>query len=253
MNQQNAVTSPLQAAIQWSLDSLNSQSWVKNISDTSSHTHYPIKLLRYWFMYHFIKAQQQRLGRALRVCEIGVDRGQMRRYMQDAGFSDIECWEAVDYKLQPELSESGYTKQIQANVDVPEFQLVEQYDVIIVLHLLEHLFEPEKLVAKLEPALVSGGILIGGFPTVPHLMLASREQKIRQTAASFGHVSAFSPQRVKSMAESCGLKLDFLSGSYFLRKRNFALENYPFWVRLNLLWGVIAPSLSGEIYWQIRK
>jgi 2-polyprenyl-3-methyl-5-hydroxy-6-metoxy-1,4-benzoquinol methylase len=252
MNQQNAVTSPLQAAMQWSLTSFDEQSWVKNISDATSRTHYPIKLLRYWFMYHFIKAQHQRLGRPLRVCEIGVDRGQMRRYMQDAGFTDIECWEAVDYKLQPELAESGYTKQIQANVDMPEFQLAEQYDVIIVLHLLEHLFEPEQLVAKLAPALVSDGILIGGFPTVPQIIRASREQKLRQTAAVFGHVSSFSPQRVKSMAQSCGLKLDFLSGSYFLRKRNFALENYPFWVRLNLLWGALFPAFSGEIYWCMR-
>jgi SAM-dependent methyltransferase len=247
------ATTPLQAAIQWSLASFDEQSWVKKISDTTSSTHYPIKLLRYWFMYHFIKSQQQRLGRALRVCEIGVDRGQMRRYIQDAGFTDIECWEAVDYKLQPELAESGYTKQIQANVDVPEFKLAEQYDVIIVLHLLEHLFEPEQLVAKLAPALVSDGILIGGFPTVPHFIRASREKKIRQTAANFGHVSTFSPQRVKSMAQNCGLSLDFLSGSYFLRKRNFALENYSFWVRLNLLWGALFPALSGEIYWQIRK
>ncbi len=253
MKEQIAVTTPLQAAIQWSLASFDEQSWVKKISDSTSSTHYPIKLLRYWFMYHLIKSQQQRLGRPIRVCEIGVDRGQMRRYMQDAGFTDIECWEAVDYKLQAELSESGYTKQIQANVDVPEFQLAEKYDVIIVLHLLEHLFEPEKLVAKLAPALMSDGVLIGGFPAVPQIIQAYRQEKIRKTAADFGHVSTFSPQRVKSMAEICGLNLDFLSGTYMLRKRNFALENYPFWVRLNLLWGALFPSLSGEIYWCMRQ
>lgn len=252
MNQQNAVTPPLQAAMQWSLASLQAQSWVKNISDATSRTHYPIKLLRYWFMYHFIKAQQQRLGRPLRVCEIGVDRGQMRRYMQDAGFTDIECWEAVDYKLQPELSESGYTRQIQANVDMPEFQLAEHYDVIIVLHLLEHLFEPEQLVLKLSSALEADGILIGGFPAVPQLIQAYRQKKIRLTAANFGHVSTFSPQRVKNMAHQCRLSLDFLSGTYMLRKRNFALENHPFWVRLNLLWGALFPALSGEIYWCMR-
>lgn len=128
-------------------------------------------------MYHLIKEEQVRLGRPLRVCEIGVDRGQMRRYMQDAGFTDIACWEAVDYKLQPELMESGYTKQIQANVDLPDFNLAEKYDVIIVLHLLGHLFKPEQLVSKLSPALVSGGVLIGGFPTVPQLLQAYRQKK----------------------------------------------------------------------------
>ncbi len=54
-------------------------------------------------MYQLIQQQQARLGRALRVCEIGVDRGQMRRYVQDAGFTELACWEAVDYKLHYSL------------------------------------------------------------------------------------------------------------------------------------------------------
>lgn len=253
MNQENTPTTALHAACNWSFASLKNQSWVKNISDASSTTRYPIKLLRYWFMFNLIKEQQQRLGRPLRVCEIGVDRGQMCRYVQDAGFTELACWEAVDYKLQPELNESGYTKQIQANVDLPEFALEEKYDVIIVLHLLEHLFEPEQLAMKLAPALKDGGILIGGFPAVPQFIQAYRQEKIRKTAAHFGHVSTFSPQRVKNMADSCGLKLDFLSGTYMLRKRNFFLENYTGWVRLNLLWGVLFPAFSGELYWCMRK
>ena len=246
-------TTPLQAAWNWSLSSLYGQSWVKKISDAESSIRYPIKLLRYWFMYHLIKAEQARQGRPLRVCEIGVDRGQMRRYMQDAGFTDIACWEAVDYKLQPELMESGYTKQIQANVGLPDFSLAEKYDVIIVLHLLEHLFEPEQLVTKLSSALVSSGVLIGGFPSVPELLQTYRQKKIRLTAADFEHVSTFSTQRVISMAQSCRLSLDFMSGTYFLRKRKFFLENYKGWIRLNLFWGALFPALSGEIYWLMRK
>ena len=247
------MTTPLHAATCWSLSPIDTQNWVKNISDATSTVRYPIKLLRYWFMYHLIREQQIKLGRPLRVCEIGVDRGQMRRYVQDAGFTELTCWEAVDYKLQPELNESGYTKQIQANVDLPEFALAEQYDVIIVLHLLEHLFEPEKLAEKLATSLTPNGILIGGFPDVPQFIQAYRQATIRKTAADFGHVSTFSPQRVQAMARQCGLKLEFLSGTYFLRKRRFVLENYPLWVRLNLLWGALCPSLGSELYWSMRN
>jgi hypothetical protein len=106
---------------------------------------------------------------------------------------------------------------------------------------------------KLAPALETDGILIGGFPAVPQLIQAYRQEKIRKTAANFGHVSTFSPQRVKNMAQQCGLNMDFLSGTYMLRKRNFFLENCPFWVRLNLLWGVLFPAFSGELYWCMRK
>lgn len=244
-------TSSFQAACHWSLSSLYEQSWIKKISGLK--THYPIRFLRYWFMFHLIKEQQQRLGRALRVCEVGVDKGQMRRYVQDAEFTEIACWEAVDYKLQSELKESDYTQQIQANVDSSDFSLTEKYDVIIVLHLLEHLFEPEQLAIKLSSALEPDGILIGGFPAVPQLIQAYRQKKIRLTAENFGHVSTFSPQRVQNMAQTCGLNLDFLSGTFFLRKSNFFLENYTAWVRLNLFWGALFPSLSGEVYWRMRK
>lgn len=252
MNKQQP-TSPFHAATQWSLASFDTQDWVKQISNNTSTIRYPIKLLRYWFMLNLILQQHARLGRPLRVCEIGVDRGQMRRYVQDAGFNELACWEAVDYKLQPELNESGYTKQIQANVDKTDFALTEKYDVIIVLHLLEHLFEPEQLAVKLAAALEPNGILIGGFPVVPQAIQTYRQAKIRKTAADFGHVSTFSPQRVKNMAAQCGLSMDFMSGTYFLRKRNFSLENCPFWLRLNLIWGALCPALAGELYWSMRK
>lgn len=58
-------TTPLQAAWNWSLSSLYQQNRVKKISDAESGTHYLIKLLRYWFMYHLIKEEQVRLGRDL--------------------------------------------------------------------------------------------------------------------------------------------------------------------------------------------
>jgi hypothetical protein len=73
------------------------------------------------------------------------------------------------------------------------------------------------------------------------------------TAKEFGHVSTFSPKRVINMAKSCGLNLNFLSGTFLLRKRNFPLENHAAWIRLNLLWGALLPSLSGEIYWQMNR
>lgn len=246
------LSSPLQTVKNWSLSSLSCQDWVKKISDANSRTRYPVKLLRYWFMFNLLVAEQKRLGRELRVCEIGVDRGQMRRFVTDAGFSDIAVWEAVDHRLQPELLESGYTRQIKANVDNQDFALTGQYDVIIVLHLLEHLFEPELLMGKLATALQPDGIIIGGFPVVPKWLQQYRQNKIRQTAEAFGHVSTFSPARVQSMADRSGLALEFLSGTYFLRKRNFFLENFPCWIRLNLYWGALFPALAAEIYWQMR-
>jgi len=247
------VFSALTAALNWSLSVIDVQNWVKVKFAKPRPTRYPVKLLRYWFMYNLIREERIRLGRPLRVCEIGVDQGQMLRFMRDTGFSDIACWVAIDCRLQPELRKSGYTRQIEANVDLPDFSLDEEYDVIVVLHLLEHLFEPEKLVARLSPALVPGGVVIGGFPVTPKWLASYWQKRIRLTASKFGHVSVFSPRRVKNMAQSCELNLDFISGAFFLRKSGSFLENYKGWLRLNLLWGALFPSLGGEIYWRMCK
>jgi SAM-dependent methyltransferase len=245
--------SSLYTAWNWNLSAFDSQSWVKDIFLKSSAIRYPVKLLRYWFMFNLLREQQVRLQRPLRICEIGVDRGQMLRFTRAAGLNDFACWVAVDYKLQPELADAGYTKQIEANVDSADFNLDEKFDVIIVLHLLEHLYEPELLANRLSTALAADGIMIGGFPVTPNFLAAYWQKKIRLTAAKFGHVSVFSPQRVQSMAKSCGLGLDFLSGTYLMRKNNFFLENWKAWLRVNLIFGALFPALAGEIYWRMRK
>ncbi|MGH8744109.1 MAG: class I SAM-dependent methyltransferase [Burkholderiales bacterium] len=249
----NPSSTPLHSVWNWSLSAFDSQNWVKNVFAKTRHTRYPIKLLRYWFIYNLIREEQIRLGRPLRVCEVGVDRGQMLRFMRDAGFADIACWVAVDCSLQPELRESCYTRQIEANVDLPDFCLDEEYDVIVVLHLLEHLFEPERVVHRLSAALVPGGVMVGGFPVTPKWLESFWQKRIRLTASKFGHISVFSPQRVRNMAKSCELYLDFISGAFFLRNSGSFIENFKGWLRLNLLFGALFQSLGGEIYWRMRK
>lgn len=235
----------------WCLSVIDTQKWLKKISGRLLNTRYPIKLLRYWFMYHFIREQQIRLGRSLRICEIGIDRGQMRHFVNTAEFSEIACWAGVDCRMKPELQEAGYTRLIVANVDQSDFKLDEEYDVIIVLHVLEHLFEPERLMHQLSSSLKPDGIVIGGFPVTPQWLARHWQKRIRLTASKFGHVSVFSPLRVKNMANTCRLNLDFMSGAFFLRKSGSFLENHSGWIRLNLVWGALFPSLGGEIYWMM--
>ncbi len=238
----------------WDLSVIEFQASVKKVFAKPKPTLYPVKLLRYWFMFNLLKDEQSRVGRPLRICEIGVDRGQMLQFTQDTGFREFSSWVAVDCQIQGGLlKESGYSRQIEADVDSPGFFLEDRYDVIIVLHILEHLFEPEALVARLSEALVPGGILIGGFPVTPRWIAPYWQKRIRSTASKYGHVSVFSPHRVKKMAQNCKLNLDFLSGAFFLRKSGSVLENFKGWLRLNLLWGAVFPSLGSEIYWQMSK
>lgn len=250
--------------LSWDVDFLKDNPAFQNdnygIPVYARHINYPIMMARYWFIYHFLREESARQG-ALDVCEIGVDVGQMRSFLNaamelGADRVELKSWDAVDALIREQiLKPLGYDGFYQVDLESPEFALsgAKQYDVMIALHVLEHLFKPEELVSKVVPHLKPGGILIGGFPSTPECFKQSREDKLRQTAGKFGHVSVFSPQRVREMAAANGLEVEFLSGAFFMRKRGFFLENSKWWMRFNLWFGAMFPSWPGELYWILRK
>lgn len=219
----------------------------------------PFRAQRYWFMYHLLREEATRRGRPLDVCEIGVDRGQMLMFMRAArgqGLSDAlwSRWTAVDCRLKHEtLRACGYRDLVKADIDRAAPPLARRYDAMVLLHVLEHLREPEAALHRLLTLLKPGGIVVGGHPVTPEPFRRWQEARLRRKAQPFGHVSAFSPERVRRMAVASGLEVDFLSGAFFMRKKGFFLEDHEWWWRLNLRFGARYPGWPGELYWQLRK
>jgi 2-polyprenyl-3-methyl-5-hydroxy-6-metoxy-1,4-benzoquinol methylase len=250
--------------LNWDFEFLNNNPTLQDdnygIPKEVKHIRYSIRLIRYWFMYHFLRAETERCGRNLSVCEIGVDVGQMLGFMQAAAQHggqkvEFETWDAVDCLIRRDILErAGYRNFYEVNLESDAFTLGDaQYDSMILLHVLEHLFEPEKLVNKLVTNLKPGGIMIGGFPSTPQAFAQAREDKIRPGQRQFGHVSVFSPERVRAMAAEAGLEVEFLTGAFFMRKKGFFLENAKWWFRFNLWFGGLFPSWPGELYFLLRK
>jgi len=250
---------------QWPISYLPSREIIREagfgITQEAKSVAYPVRLLRYWFGYHLMRDEAARLGREVSIAEIGVDSGQMLQFSQLA-LSKTEPdaplwwsrWLAVDVEIREALlREAGYTDFCPANLESPEIKLDQPYDIAICLHVFEHLFEPERAVRMLVDNLAPGGLLIGGFPVVPDFCVAPREKRIRKTARKFGHVSVFSPGRVRRMCEAAGCRVTFSAGAFFMRKKGSALENSPIWLRFNLLWGALFPAWPGELYWAARK
>lgn len=244
--------------LSWNFDFLKNNPVLKaesyGIPEEVKHIHYPIRLVRYWFMYHFLR-EEAKCKNTLDVCEIGVDTGQMLAFMHAAGdIKEIASWDAVDCLIRREILEPvGYKNFYEIDLESADFALNKSYDAMILLHVLEHLFHPEALIGKIVPHLKAGGMLIGGFPSLPESMRVERELKIRSKARKFGHVSVFSPERVRALAKENGLEVEFISGAFLMRKKGFFLENYPWWFRFNLWFGSLFPSWPGEIYWILRK
>ncbi len=245
--------------LQWDLSFLAENPTVRSkrfgIPAEAKTVRYPIRLLRYWFGYHLLREEAAASPRPIDIAEIGVHTGQMLEFLRSAPVvPDFAKWTAVDaVMLTEKLRKAGYDDFFEANLESPDFDLPGDYDCAVMLHILEHLFEPERALQKVARRIRPGGSIIGGFPVVPELFAAARERQVRRTAAPMGHVSVFSPARVRRMAESCGLRVEFISGAFLLRSKGNALENHESWARLNLLWGGLFPGWPGEVYWLMRK
>jgi SAM-dependent methyltransferase len=205
-----------------------------------------------------------RRQRPLRVLEIGVDRGQMKAFVDGAPRSSdtplYTSWDTADVSPQKAaLEAAGYENCIDLNLDdmgsIANFvsERRGQYDAIVVLHVLEHLTQPERAVTFLAAALNHDGVMIGGFPVVPSGIARLRERQLRRSAKPFGHVSAFSPRRVNKMAERSGLTVDYASGAFAVRASGSMLENQSWWLRANVAFGAAFRGWPGEIYWQFRR
>jgi len=246
----------------WPIDFLAENEIVRSkhfgMTKEAKEVRYPIRLLRYWFGHQLLREQYELVGRPIEVCEIGVDVGQMLEFSRSS--SQLGCkvewnrWHAVEPVVKTKkLERVGYQEITEANLEDDAFHVPGEYDAVILLHVLEHLFDPEGAMRKVTRLVRPGGIVIGGFPVLPHFLIASREKQVRKTAKPMGHVSIFSPKRVVEMGKQAGLETDFYSGAYFMRSKGSALENFPAWLRFNLAWGKTLPWWPGEIYWRMRK
>ena len=160
----------------------------------------------------------------------------------------------MDIRFEEEqLAACGYDELIEMNLEDSSRALPRRYDVMVLLHVLEHLHSPELILPDLVAHVVQGGILVGGFPSHPDWSVRLRERRLGRKAKKFGHVTAFSPKRVRDLARQNGLHLEFLSGAFLMRSKGFLLENFAWWLRANLLFGALFPSWPGEIYWLMRK
>jgi SAM-dependent methyltransferase len=244
----------------WSLDSYAAMETMRLLyqSGPSRITRYSVKHLRYWFIRHLLERQAVRLGRPIKVLEVGVDRGQMLAFMNHGRKRHpiIGRWDAIDVAPQAQwLDRIGYDSYRALDIDGgTDPQLERPYDAMVFLHVLEHLHEPEAVMRTFLRHLPPEGVILCGCPTMPSVIAnAGYERRLARRAAPFGHVSVISPERVDTFAEANRLKVTFMSGAFFMRKSGHPIEDSPLWLRLNLLFGNLFPSLGSELYFALEK
>lgn len=233
------------------IDDFLQQSRVKSDMCSRPEIRYPVKLVRYLLCSSLIEAE---LKDGTAVAEIGIDRGQMQKWLLDcARIRKLGTWDGYDIRIRPEVRNLQYSNLIEGDVTRPGFEIAGAYDVFVLVHFLEHLHEPEAFLDTLSPSLKPGGCLIGGMPVTPAWFAAAWQGRIRKTAKPFGHVSVFSPKRIRRYAEANGYCVEFLSGAFLARMSDSLIEHSRLWLEFNLWFGRRFPSLGGEIYFKLRK
>ena len=221
------------------------------------HTRYSIRLLRYWFARSLLERVHRQAGRPLRILEVGVGgKAELRDFIGSQRW--IERWDGLD--VNRSIHNTGlYDQFFEADVESDlSLVLPHNYDAVVVSHILEHLLDPHAAMARLANALAPGGVLIGGSPTMPSLIAPFRESFLRRKNATIPvtehrHVSVITPMRIRRFAQALMLDPELVTGTFFLRWSGLFLENFPFWIRMNLAWGALFPSLGGEVYFLLRK
>jgi 2-polyprenyl-3-methyl-5-hydroxy-6-metoxy-1,4-benzoquinol methylase len=103
-----------------------------------------------------------------KILEIGCGTGNTLAYLKDKGYCDWTC--GVD--IFDDAIESAKEKLdciYQCNIEEMKIPLnSESIDIILCLDVLEHLINPQKVVAYLHTLLAPGGIIIASIPNVRH-------------------------------------------------------------------------------------
>ena len=163
----------------WRTDALASpaKAQMHGIPDAVRRTRFPFRLLRYWFAHELLVDEcRRRNGTPLQVAEVGIDAGQMLAYARQAQACRHEPlpwqrWLGVDCSPPNEaLRAVGYDDLTQLDLEDRQgmaAQPREVHDAIILLHVVEHLVEPERALADIAGWLKPGGVVIGGCPGTP--------------------------------------------------------------------------------------
>ena len=217
---------------------------------------YSVRLLRYWWAGQALAEEARRLGRPLRVVDLGCERGWLKHFTPPEA---VAHWTGVDWHPRPEAREvAGYDELLHANADAGLPLPAQMADALVSLHVFEHLPRPGATLAEVSRVLKPGGIFLGGAPTMPGVLARWRERYLRRRLrrgelTPGGHITCLSPGRWRALAREVGLETEFAVGSHAVRMTGSWLENFRLWVRLNQLWGALFPALGSECYLRARR
>jgi len=230
------------------------------LDEKTKNTKYPIRVLRYWWIICAIKDELTKLKSPYVIADIGCDRAILKRLLStpEGGYMiGMDLKRSLEINRE-DLKLAQYDDLIGCNLNEGIPLADSSVDILINSHVMEHLINPEFTIQEFSRVLRPGGLMLIGFPVLPKTFAHIREKQFAKqfkagTRVLGQHQHAFWPDRVRRFVNAAGLNIEFMLGTYFLRKRGAFWENSALWMRANQLWGTLFPSLSHELCLKLRK
>jgi SAM-dependent methyltransferase len=133
-----------------------------HITERSARRAYPIRVIRYWMTRELLRAELDRrreagLGRA-QIVELGCSRGHVKRFCGEV--AEAGDWLGLDFdgSVEAEVLATGFKSFLAADFD-KELPLEDaSADIVLFVHVMEHLERPEFTTAEIARVLKPGGL-----------------------------------------------------------------------------------------------
>ena len=194
------------------------------------------------------------------IADIGCDRAIFKRLLPTPGggyFVGMDLKRSLEINKE-DLKLAQYDDLIACNLNEGIPLPDSSVNILVNLHVMEHLIRPESTIKEFSRVLRPGGLMLLGFPVLPKHFARIREKQFAKqfkagTRVLGQHQHAFCLDRVRRFVDAAGLNIEFMLGTYFIRKRGAFWENSALWMRANQLWGTLFPALSHELCLKLRK
>jgi len=105
----------------------------------------------------------------------------------------------------------------------------EEYDLITMFHVLEHLGDPKEMLVKLASKLRDGGKIIVEVPNSEDALLTLYDSEAFSKFTYWScHLFLFNAKTLQTLVKECGLKVDFVK-----HIQRYPLSNHLYWLSKN--------------------
>lgn len=132
-----------------------------------------------------------------RIMDMGFGKGELLRFLKEAGFQNLH---GIDPSVDSvnHLKKYGINGQVGGCYDGGR----EEFDVVMLFNVLEHLFEPRLAIEMLERRLVKNGFLLLGVPIYDRL---EKDNTPLPNNFNREHINYFSEKTIRRLAAYYGL------------------------------------------------